>query len=217
MKKINTLLSFLIAFSFVTVAFGQDDDALTRTTPVISSTGGNSSGSGSLTMTRSWGVVNVNGNTITLKLTKSVDCALLKSISAWSITPGQQDAILNISYNPNDLKKLQVGVKKPVVIKLLDNFADKKVMITLDWDLKGCNDNALGMKVMPKTQMKSMVAPIASPTQAATPTQPANPSGSGSYSSNDSFFVILKADGKTGQAVNNQAKAKDKINKTWND
>jgi hypothetical protein len=219
MKKMNTLLSFLIAFSFVTVAFGQeqpDDDALARTTPVISHSGNTGNGGPQHIPSVKWGIVNVKNSTVTLKLTKSVACAVLQSISAWSIIQGKTDEVLNISYNPNDLKNLQMGVQKSIVIKLLDNFSEKKVNIRLDWDLKGCNENALGMAEKPKqAQVKSMAAPIA-PSQPANPNKPSNPSG-GSYNSSDSFFVILKADGKTGQAVNNQVKAKDKINKTWND
>jgi hypothetical protein len=212
MKKMNTLLSFLIAFSFVTVAFGQEDDALTRTTPVISHSGNTGNGGSQHIPSVKWGTVNVKNNTVTLKLTKSVACAVLQSISAWSIAPGKTDEVLNISYNPNDLKNLQVGVQKSIVIKLLDNFSEKKVNIKLDWDLKGCNENALGMAEKPKqTQVKSMAAPIA-PSQPANPNKPSNPSG-GSYNSSDSFFVILKTDVgvKSGTTTNAVEKRKDQV------
>jgi hypothetical protein len=177
MKKMNTLLSFLIAFSFVTVAFGQDDDALTRTTPVISPTGngGNTQNRPSI----KWTTVNVKGNSVTLKLTKSIDCAMLQGITATT----DEGVSLKISYNKNDLKKLQTGTQTPIVIKFLEDFSDKKVSIGLDWDLKGCNENALGMSDKTKqTQVKSFVA-------SSTPTPYTS---SGSYSSSDSFNVILK-------------------------
>jgi hypothetical protein len=189
MKKMNTLLSFLIAFSFVTVAFGQDDDALTRTTPVISHSGNNGSGKPQNNVQIKWGIVNVKGNSITLKLTKSIDCAVLQGITA--TTDG--GVSLNISYNKNDLKKLQMGIQTPIVVKFLEDFADKKVSIGLNWDLKGCDGNTLGAADKTKQpQTKSFAAP----NQAATPTQPTNPSG-GSYASTDNINVTLKSDEKS--------------------
>jgi hypothetical protein len=178
MKKMNTLLSFLIAFSFVTVAFGQDDDALTRTTPVISSTGGNG-GSNHRPGATTWKTVKVTSNSVTLKLTKSIDCAVLQGITATT----DEGVSLKIFYNKNDLKKLQTGVPTPIVVKFLEDFSDKKVSIGLDWDLKGCDENTLGSGGKTKqTQVKSLVA-------SSTPTPSTS---SGSYSSSDSFNVILK-------------------------
>jgi hypothetical protein len=200
MKKINTLLSFLIAFSFVTVAFGQEEDALARTTPVISSSGGNSSGGPQKTMQIKWNVVNVKGNSVTLKLTKSIDCAMLQSITATT----DKGVILNISYNPNDLKGLKTGVQKSVTVKFLEDFVDKKVSIGLSWDLKGCNETTLGLNDKTKQpQVKSLVASSSTPSK---------PSG-GSYSSNDNFNVILKADVgvKSGTTTNAVEKRKDQV------
>jgi hypothetical protein len=188
MKKMNTLLSFLIAFSFVTVAFGQDDDALARTTPVISSSGGNSSGGPQKTLQIKWNVVNVKGNSVTLKLTKSIDCAMLQSITATT----DKGVILNISYNPNDLKGLKTGVQKSVTVKFLEDFVDKKVSIGLSWDLRGCDETTLGMSDKTKQpQVKSLVASSSTPSK---------PSG-GSYSSNDSFNVILKAEATPSEST----------------
>jgi hypothetical protein len=198
MKKMNTLLSFLIAFSFVTVAFGQDgvDDALTRTTPVISHSGNNGSGKPQNNVQIKWGIVNVKGNSITLKLTKSIDCAVLQGITA--STDG--GVSLNISYNKSDLKKLQMGTQTPIVVKFLEDFADKKINIGLSWDLKGCGDNAVGAVDKTKqSQTKSMVASLA-PDQPNNPSKSGNPTG-GSYASSDNFYVILKPDGKSTPAT----------------
>lgn len=134
MKKSNILLSLLIAFSFVAVSFGQDE-GLSRTTPVISHTG---SGTPNNNEQIKWNIIFINQNKIILKLTKSIECATLTSISA--ICEGEN---LTVHYNENDIKNLKTGIEKLVTVRFDGNVLNKKVSVGLNWDLSRCDDSIM--------------------------------------------------------------------------
>jgi len=132
MKIIKTLLSLLIAFSFVTVSFGQDEIDFGRTTPVISHTGGNN-----LKDQIIWKAIYVNQKTVIIKFMKTVDCATLINITAFD----ENDQPLSINkIDKAQFKKLNSLTKESILIEFKEPIAENtKIKFKLEWDLKGCN------------------------------------------------------------------------------
>ena len=154
MKKINVLLTLLVAFSFVTVSFGQDEVDLGRTTPVISTTGSHGIRSRDII----WKAVYVNQKTVVIRFMKTVDCATLINITAFD----ENNQPLNISkIDKTQFKKLNSLTKENIVIEFKEPIAeDTKIKFKLEWDLKKCDDNTVliennGVKTIAPSSRKS--------------------------------------------------------------
>jgi hypothetical protein len=139
MKKNIALLSLLIAFSFVTVAFGQDEVDLGRTTPVISHTGGNN-----LRDKIIWKAVYINQKTVIIKLLKTIDCANLLNITAFD----ESDQLIPINkIDKVQFKKLNISTKESIIIEFKEPIIENtKIKFKLEWDLKKCNDANISLE-----------------------------------------------------------------------